>query len=117
MAQNSDALDALLDQPLLDEAVEVYAELDDELLLELKLKLELELFSAVVFPSTLQRLGREGCHVGKRGVPPIHVAAPGQGGVPRGQRGRKRHDAHTITKYGRLVRPDTQVVVVCAHCA
>ena len=39
----SDALDALQDQLLLDEAVEMYAELDDELRLELELEPELEL--------------------------------------------------------------------------
>ena len=45
---NSDALDALLDRPLLAEALDVYAELDEELLLELELKLELELLFDVV---------------------------------------------------------------------
>ena len=44
--RNSDALDALLDQPLLDEALDMGVELDDELLLELELELELELLSA-----------------------------------------------------------------------
>ena len=40
---NSHALDALLDRPLLDEALAMEVELDDELLLELELELELEL--------------------------------------------------------------------------
>ena len=43
---NSDALDALLDRPLLNERVEVGVKLDDELLLKLELELDLELFSA-----------------------------------------------------------------------
>ena len=43
---NSNALDALLAQPLLDKAVDVDVELDDELVLELELKPGLELFSA-----------------------------------------------------------------------
>ena len=40
---NSDALDALLDGPLLDEALDMDMELDDELRLQLELELELEL--------------------------------------------------------------------------
>ena len=43
---NSDALDALLDRPLLDEALDMDVELDDKLLLELELELELKLLSA-----------------------------------------------------------------------
>ena len=43
---NSNALDTLLDRLLLDDALEMDVELDDQLLLEPELKLELELLSA-----------------------------------------------------------------------